>query len=68
MLINIRLYSIYCYNVYYFKGKTCENGTYGVGCFEQCGHCTDQACSTINGTCLSGCNPGFLGHLCKTRK
>ena len=47
----------------------CENGTYGYDCNNTCGHCTDkETCSHTNGTCLVGCDPGYVGELCKTRK
>nr|XP_022310794.1 uncharacterized protein LOC111116095 [Crassostrea virginica] len=44
----------------------CKNGSYGVYCNETCGHCRDQNCHTVNGTCLSGCKPGYYGSQCKT--
>ena len=45
----------------------CENGTYGYDCNNTCGHCTDkESCFHTNGTCLFGCNPGYMGELCKT--
>ncbi|XP_065934347.1 uncharacterized protein [Magallana gigas] len=45
----------------------CEGGTYGAGCKETCGHCRDvNQCSFNNGICLTGCNAGFKGDLCKT--
>ena len=47
----------------------CDLGTYGDMCNEKCGNCQDQTkCHHSNGTCLSGCNYGFQGALCKTRK
>ena len=47
----------------------CENGTYGNDCKNKCGHCTDkESCSHTNGTCLVGCDPGYVGELCKTSK
>ena len=45
----------------------CENGTYGYDCNNTCGHCTDkESCFHTNGTCRFGCNPGYMGELCKT--
>lgn len=47
----------------------CDIGSYGVDCRESCGHCRDiHQCSNINGTCLTGCNAGYQGVLCKTRE
>lgn len=47
----------------------CEKGSYGVGCTEKCGHCLDGGkCSHINGTCLTGCDAGYHGGLCKKCK
>ena len=44
----------------------CENGTYGYDCNKTCGHCTDkESCFHTNGTCRFGCNPGYMGELCK---
>ena len=48
--------------------KVCSKGMYGFDCNERCGNCYDQKeCHPVNGTCLNGCNDGFLGELCKTR-
>lgn len=34
-----------------------------------CGHCRDMdQCLNVNGTCATGCGPGYRGDLCKTRK
>ena len=45
----------------------CSNGTYGKECNHTCGYCLDQdECHHINGTCVKGCDPGYLGDLCKT--
>lgn len=39
---------------------------YGPGCIETCGHCRDvNKCSNIDGTCLTGCDAGYRGNLCK---
>ena len=46
----------------------CNKGMYGLGCRDRCGHCRNQSsCFYENGTCLKGCDPGFVGALCKTR-
>lgn len=47
----------------------CDIESFGADCVETCGHCADIGqCSPINGTCLTGCDSGFQGDLCKTRK
>lgn len=47
----------------------CKKGLYGVDCRESCGHCREVSqCSNINGTCLTGCDAGYEGELCKRRK
>lgn len=33
----------------------------------QCGHCHDNDCYHVNGTCLSGCMAGYRGNRCRTR-
>lgn len=45
----------------------CEKGYYGRECSYTCGHCLDKnECFHTNGTCLSGCEFGYIGDLCKT--
>uniref|UniRef100_A0A8W8P3B7 Scavenger receptor class F member 2 n=1 Tax=Magallana gigas TaxID=29159 RepID=A0A8W8P3B7_MAGGI len=45
----------------------CDKGSYGSQCKEICGHCRDtDQCSNINGTCLTGCDAGYQGNLCRT--
>lgn len=47
----------------------CEQGLYGIGCSETCGHCRDvDQCFHVNGTCLTGCDAGYQDGLCKTRE
>ncbi|XP_065943696.1 uncharacterized protein [Magallana gigas] len=47
----------------------CDKGSYGSQCKEICGHCRDtDQCSNINGTCLTGCDAGYQGDLCKICK
>nr|XP_022291075.1 uncharacterized protein LOC111102569 isoform X2 [Crassostrea virginica] len=48
--------------------QTCPKGTYGANCNNTCGHCLGQGrCQLTNGTCLNGCEPGYIGNLCETR-
>ena len=43
----------------------CNNNKYGLNCSETCGKCRDfSQCHYINGSCLNGCDPGFLGERC----
>ena len=47
----------------------CSSGYYGLNCNNTCGLCRDQqACDHVNGTCLTGCEPGFTRELCITGK
>lgn len=49
--------------------KACEHGSYGVDCKGICGQCRDiNQCFHINGTCLTGCDVGYQGKYCKTRR
>ena len=49
--------------------KACTTEIYGLGCNEKCGNCRNASdCFHVNGTCLSGCVPGYSDHQCKTRK
>lgn len=54
-----------------FKGQRCElacdKGYFGTACNETCGQCDElEQCSNINGSCLTGCNAGYLGETCET--
>ena len=48
----------------------CDNGWYGVNCSSSCGHCLGggEQCQHVNGTCLSGCVPGWQDGLCTDSK
>lgn len=47
----------------------CEKGSFGIDCQNRCGHCLDHdQCYHTNGTCLTGCDVGYQGHLCTTRR
>ena len=39
---------------------------YGKQCNNICGHCFENDCLHINGTCLRGCEIGYVGEMCKT--
>ena len=43
----------------------CQDGKYGDGCQMDCGRCRDfKHCHHVNGTCLSGCEQGYIGGKC----
>ena len=49
--------------------EACVNGYYGKECNNTCGYCLDLSdCFHINGTCLNGCESGYIGDLCKSSK
>lgn len=51
---------------YHHFYSECGIGHYGYNCNETCGYCIDSLqCSTVNGTCLTGCRAGYVGPLCK---
>lgn len=58
------------YNIIFFIIlKVCDRGTYGAGCNETCGYCSNKdTCIHTNGTCVKGCDTGYNGDYCKTRK
>ena len=44
---------------------SCDEGTWGVGCSEQC-HCRNQdVCDHVNGTCPNGCPDEYTGATCQ---
>ncbi|XP_060078170.1 receptor-type tyrosine-protein phosphatase mu-like [Ylistrum balloti] len=40
----------------------CKTGYYGLDCKEECGHCIDDSCDMINGSCI--CMEGWGGKRC----
>lgn len=55
------------FGLYFIIDLECDRGSYGIECNETCGHCRDvNQCSNGNGSCLTGCDAGFKGDLCKT--
>lgn len=47
----------------------CPKGLYGVACNTKCGNCRELGqCHHITGACVSGCDAGYEGALCKTRE
>lgn len=56
-------------NVFRFIVQECDKGSYGIECNGTCGHCRDvKQCSNVNGSCLTGCDAGYKGDLCKSRE
>ena len=42
----------------------CKDGTYGLGCKEQCGNCSDnETCNKTDGGCAK-CAAGYKGNTC----
>ena len=53
----------------FYCAIACETGTYGKDCSNACGHCLNETnCIHTNGTCTTGCEAGYFGNICKTRK
>ncbi|GFS13823.1 mannose receptor, C type 1a [Elysia marginata] len=55
-----------------FQGEKCDdecsNGTFGLGCSENCSlHCGGpyKTCNKTTGICLDGCVDGFVGEMCE---
>ena len=49
--------------------KGCAEGYYGDECSKVCGWCKHaDDCYHVNGTCLNGCESGYIDDMCKTRK
>ena len=47
----------------------CLSGIYGYNCSGMCGHCFDMSyCSHVDGSCQTGCSPGYHGRQCKEGK
>lgn len=47
----------------------CPDRFYGDNCSLSCGHCMHfDPCHHISGQCLNGCDPGWSGLHCVTRK
>jgi len=71
LLINVFILSTGYQSAYYCFVE-CPSGSYGDNCSLPCSsHCVGQECHHINGTCTSGCAPGydFIGdQLCNTRQ
>ncbi|KAK3781850.1 hypothetical protein RRG08_056780, partial [Elysia crispata] len=48
--------------------QQCPSGKFGENCQNNCStHCAGNknGCSHIDGSCSSGCDPGYKGKMCK---
>lgn len=55
--------------MFFLLALACPVGSYGVGCSTTCRNCRDvDKCHFTNGTCLTGCIPGYMGDICDTRE
>lgn len=60
------LHYAYYYKFSYHLNSECSKGSYGMNCNESCGSCSNVShCSHVDGTCQSGCSPGYRHNLCK---
>lgn len=51
---------------YHYFNLECSKGNYGMKCNELCGSCSNISnCSHVDGTCRTGCSPGYRHNLCK---
>lgn len=49
--------------------SACPGGLYGQYCSKSCGNCLQNTtCTHGNGTCLDGCDAGYKGKYCTTRR
>lgn len=44
----------------------CSHGFFGQNCANKC-NSTCTGCNSVNGSCYSGCIPGWTGHYCNDR-
>lgn len=52
-----------------FLFLVCELYKYGPNCTEDCGHCKhSRSCSIDTGVCPDGCEEGWTGEHCDTRR
>ena len=53
------------FTLVYLSCKECSENTYGMGCKESCGNCTNrEQCHHIDGECQFGCDTGSYGGKC----
>ena len=47
----------------------CDGHTYGLGCNQSCGNCSDGVqCDHVTGSCQNGCVAGMYGDRCDLGK
>lgn len=55
--------------IFFTHDIECGNGKYGSNCLLNCGHCKKMSdCNHVDGSCMSGCFPGYNGSRCIDRK
>ena len=60
---------VQCIKTTFVNFIACQIGTFGPNCNGTCGDCLHyDDCHHVNGTCITGCRPGYTGDICKTRK
>lgn len=47
------------YELHVFLTQECGKGTWGSGCVSHCDSCINSTCNKTDGTCLTGCRPGY---------
>lgn len=47
------------YELRVFLSQECGKGTWGSGCVSHCDSCINSTCNNTDGTCLTGCRPGY---------
>ena len=52
-------------HVHVTLSPACDPGRFGFMCNDTCGHCLGgELCDVANGSCPSGCEPGYQGNIC----
>lgn len=55
--------------ILFFNILECVRGVFGDACKNQCGNCANNTkCHHVTGTCLHGCEPGYLEDDCSLSK
>lgn len=55
--------------ILFFNILVCTHGMFGDGCKNKCGNCANNTkCHHVTGTCLHGCEPGYLEDDCSLGK
>lgn len=59
-----------CFYHTFLSYLECSYGFFGTQCKELCsGHCMqNESCDHVSGTCIRGCQDGYMGEYCKNCK